>query len=281
MTADVSTSPNNNRRPYQDGKFIEFSNGATFLHNDREQEGYASHRANIRLFKEAIVRPETLECAEDRSQCTDDERAICALNFSFSQPRQLQFFRPKGHLLVVLISDEDERSSREYIIEQQRRGQDYSLQSCDQPEEFYRNVREHISQVKALSIHAIIIPPEDQSCLERQRREGGVGFYGQTYSDFATTSRADRSQFPNLHAGTVSSICDSNYGNILEHIASHIEQKPSPITVLCDNPVRITVTTSRPSRTLRYTKTGPRTIEINDRVAVGTKITVRTICRSS
>ena len=109
MTVDISDSPNNRDRTYQDGHFIEFGNRRKYLSND---EGSRSqHRENIRLFKEAVQRPESLSCMEKgrANECPDDERAICALNKSLDISSQRDFFRKPSHLMVVILSDEDEK----------------------------------------------------------------------------------------------------------------------------------------------------------------------------
>ena len=197
-TVDISSSPGNRDREYQDGRFIQFEDRSIFLHNDEEdsRERRKRHRQNVQYFKESIVREETRRCeTEGQSNCPTDERGICAVNRSLGRSRESAFFRtdPDVHLMIVIISDEDERSSQSYINFKGR--DEYGFESCDEPETLHTTIYNRLGSVKSYSVHSIIIPPGDVRCLEEQSDEKGTGYYGETYAGLSHPSGRIYGQF--------------------------------------------------------------------------------------
>ena len=235
-TVDTSDSPGNRNRYYQDGKFIRMGgrDSLLWLENRKFSDSYRhSHKDNVEMFEKGIERDESFDCLEDPKECPDDERAICALNLAFDRNDQLNFFRPTGHLMVVILSDEDERSSQEYIEAQSRyHDEDYSLTSCDDPYTFYRNVVSKVGKHKSVSVHSIIIPPGDRSCLKEQDDENGRGYYGEVYEQFSRPSKATQDRYPFVLDGQVISICKRNYGRQLGQLSEYIADVQS-ITLPC------------------------------------------------
>ena len=286
VTVDISSSPNNTRREYQDGDFIEFEDGSTYLYNDETSvvTRRKRHRENVKLFKKAIERPETRRCQRDETACPDDERAICALNMAFDKSGD--FFRPDGHLMVIVISDEDERSSKEVIDGYKQRGEyGYDYEPCDYPDTFYTNVATKINKSKSVSVHAIIIPEGDSACLNEQNRDGGRGWEGLMYEDFVNPPTAMRDDFERTlkisfrsiyRRGGVYSICDRDYQDQLGELARFLVV-PDPITLPCV-PEEVRVRVVGGDQGVRNTTEG-RVLNITEEVPINAKLRITTTCQ--
>jgi len=279
MTVDTSDSPNNKDRTYQDGYFIEFKRGQKYLSNDDKSR--SQHRENIKLFKEAIQRPESIECMQPgkANECPDDERAICALNKSLDIPSQGDFFRT-AHLMVVILSDEDERSSKEYRKQQWNLNRvDYRLTACDNPLNFYSRVAQKVNVHTGISVHAIIIPPGDERCLAEQHDSMGRGYYGELYERFAKPSRSVLREYPYVTSGQVLSICDRSFGTQLGRLSDYL-QEPLPITLPCE-PYRlqnVRLVDGDSSENVRYELNGKNLKILEDHVSLSSQIRVDIFC---
>ena len=291
LLPDISSSPCNSRREYQDGAFVEFDDGSIFLHNEGESRADKNrrHRKNKDLFAEAVVREETRNCTiegeldrdgcpENPGDCPTDERAICALNMALDRSGERNFFREDTdvHLMVVIISDEDERSSEEYISQQLRfrDGNDYSFETCDYPETFYINVYNKIGPAKGYSIHSIIIPPGDSRCLNSQRSDHGGGAYGEIYKEFARPSAQMRARHPGLHRGSVISICDRSYVSQLENLSDYLHSTRS-VTLPCGSASVVSVKDG--AEDIQYRVEGQQVI-IEEDVPIDSELKVRYTC---
>ena len=281
MTVDTSDSPDNKDRTYQDGHFIRFSNGRKYLAN--EDKSRSQHRDNIRMFKAAVQRPESIECTEEgkANECPDDERAICALNKSLDISSQQDFFRKPSHLMVIILSDEDERSSEEYRKQQWDLNRiDYGLRSCDNPQNFYSKVTQRLGVHIGISVHAIIIPPGDEDCLAEQDEVLGKGYYGHEYKKFARPSGSVLREYPYIVRGQVLSICDRNYGSQLGRLSEYL-QEPLPITLPCEpfqvQNVRL-LDDDGSSENVRYELEGKNLTVLEDQVSLSSRIRVNILC---
>ena len=280
MTVDTSDSPNNRDRTYQDGHFIEFGNGQKYLSNENESQ--SQHEENIRLFKAAVQRPESIECmqAGNANECPDDERAICALNKSLDISSQRDFFRTTSHLMVVILSDEDERSSEEYRRQQWNLNRtDYRLTGCDDPRNFYSRVAQRIGVHTGISVHAIIIPPGDESCLAEQDDDMGKGYYGELYERFAEPSGSILREFPYITSGQVLSICNRSFGAQLGRLSDYL-QEPLPITLPCE-PYRVQnvrLVDEGNSENVRYELNGKNLKILEDQVSLSSRVHVAIEC---
>lgn len=303
-TVDISSSPGNKSREYQDGEFIEFDDGNYYLYNIDGPDGGMGrvernkrHKDNIKSFKKAIKRPETVYCKADEDACPDDERAICALNMALDANQNHDFFRPDSLLMVIIISDEDERSSSSFVKTQRqiyeaideddddREDENYEYEDCDYPDVFYQKVMQRFTPIKRFSAHAIIIVPGDESCFREQQIDGGRGYYGELYEQFVNPPRElSRSSEMmeniiknNYREGTVSSICDRNYDNQLGNLARYLV-RPDPITLICE-PIHIDIRTGkdRMSEGKDYNVKG-RKVHISKRIPFSTKLKVNYSC---
>ena len=161
--------------------------------------------------------PETNLCP------SHDERGIYALNLAITNPAQRAFFREKAHLMVVILSDEDERSGEQYILD--HFDGKYDFENYDFPETLVAQVRDHLGLAKSLSVNSIIIPPGDANCLNEQsqnsdRGQGsGRGYEGVQYARLSNAQDTELTQFGNLLKGNVISICNRDYGNQLQKVS--------------------------------------------------------------
>ena len=282
MTVDVSDSPNNRDRTYQDGHFIRFKNRRTYLSNGDNRD---QHEENIKMFKAAVQRPESIECLEEgkEDECPDDERAICALNKSLDISSQRDFFRKTAHLMVIILSDEDERSSEEYRKQQWDLNRvDYRLNACDDPRNFYSKVSQRIGLHTGISVHAIIIPPGDDDCLEEQSDALGQGYYGEEYEKFAQPSGRILREYPYITSGQVLSICDRSFGSQLGRLSDYL-QKPLPITLPCE-PYRVKnvrLVDDGDSDDVRYELEGKNLRILEDQVSLSSRVKVTVLCPTS
>ena len=307
ITTDISNSPDNPTRgaSYQDGRFIPIG-GRSFLRNSKIG-AYASDR-DVSDFIHTLVRPETAACdsGSDSGQTVDDdyyfrygverknaapsatpscpsydERGIYALNLAIENPNHGSFFRSGAHLMAVLISDEDERSSFQYISERLDAGIDYQFERLDHPEFLVANI-DRIFPLKSFSFHSIIIPPGDHNCYKRQMTRSssgpgsGRGFYGEEYARLSKARDKFLLEFGNLLRGNVISICNSDYGSQLGRIAIYADTIRASLT--CSEPERITFIVDGRKANLRYVIEGRTLIIREDQVSLSSKLELQVIC---
>ncbi len=157
------------------------------------------------VFKNTVQRPNI---------GSSDERAI------FSAYRLIEktgsamdrgLIRSDSHLALVVLSDEDERSTG---------GTTLALQDKDKPDVFIDYLRKRFPQ-KGLSTHAIVIRPGDSACFGMQNNAlqlGTGGRYGNIYKQFVDLSNAAFGS-----QGILGNICDSDYQQQLKDIGNSIQ----------------------------------------------------------
>lgn len=256
ITTDVSASPDNRPGPHNgngalwDGKFIRFPGNQMFLENPTFDSSV--HNQNVTSFQNTIQRPESLACDQGQGNyCpSGDERGIYALNMALDRSENSSFFRTGGHLAVVIVSDEDERSvapgaSSSTINRPLNKGlydnSQYQLQSYDLPDTFVEKFNAQMDSTKSLSVHSIIIKPrvvrnsdgtvsmttgdsQGDACLNEQNSQGnGVkGFYGTQYAALSAPSKSMKDS-ANIVDGQIGNICANNYTQQLGPIADKIK----------------------------------------------------------
>lgn len=262
ITTDISASPYNPVRNayYQDGKFIPIAR-QMFLTNKYLGETPPQH--TIAALTTAISREETIECdtgTGNQSQSSNniydqlyegdpenvacpshDERGTYAMNLAIRNPQYRTFFRDNAHLMFIVLSDEDIRSSSDFI--NQDGFEQYTFEDLDYPETLVRNIHDQFGSLKSFSVHSIIIPPGDSRCLNKQNRNNadgagsGRGYYGEQYARLSKAREEELIQYGNLLRGSVISICDKTYGSQLKNIAVATEAIRMPLP--CNNPESI------------------------------------------
>ena len=305
ITTDIS-SPGNHVKgaPYQDGNFIPFAlSGRKFLEN--KNVGHPPSSEDVEDFKQTLVRPETIECDEGTSgkereethfwktgekldtdsntsgnSCPyHDERAIYAMNLAIE--KQKDFFDPEAHLMFVIVSDEDERSSEEYIEEAAKRGENYEFESRDYPETLVETVYNYLGGMQTFSVHSIIIPPGDSGCLAKQNQGAykgpgtGRGYYGVQYARLSEASDPELRAKGNLLRGSLIAICDYRFERQLAQVQIFTEVPRIPIP--CDNPQKVFFKVNGKSTDLNY-DLNERSLELEEDLPIGSRLTVRAYC---
>ena len=135
--AIITTDMENN----QGGKFIPFAPREIFLSNRRKKP--ATHQANKTLFQNII---------HTGHNGSLNEQGIAALNKRLDEEKKSpsEFFREHSHLMVIIVSDEDEKSDGT------------NLEHVNLPEIFFKKINElKFSKYSSVIVHSIIWKPED------------------------------------------------------------------------------------------------------------------------
>ena len=303
ITTDISSSPDNNVRgaSYQDGQFLEIGNsGSYFL--EQGELGKQPLKEAEEDFANTLVREETLLCDQKKNRGEDedkeyfwetgtyrakggtsscpssDERAIYALNLAVENTQQKSFFRRDAHLMVVIISDEDERSSEKYIEQQLEDGKDYTFELKDYPETLVETVYHHLGPLKTFSVHSIVIPPVEGKCFREQQEDtlkGGRGFPGKVYASLSYASDPELIKHGNLLQGEVISICDRNYSAQLSRVAIYA-QVPR-ISIPCSDPRKVSMSLNGANKNLPY-EIENRSLAIQGGIPLSSELNVTVIC---
>lgn len=281
VTTDITSpesgpnAPHNGNGAWRDGKFLPFSQGEYVLNN--------STVGINQKFSNTIQRQETINCGstgnfESTSCPSGDERGIYAMNLAAERNEQ-NFFRPGAHLAVIILSDEDERSSVEFHSTTR------PLESRDLPETFLQTMLSKYPS-KTVSVHPIIIKPNDSSCLNAQTQSTGgpfslKGFYGHIYAEFANNPDLQLA-FSNFTGGFLGNICASDYGAQLGDIGSFVsdEARRNELQLPCAPAANDVQVTASNGSQLNYTIDGSNRM-IFENLPVGVTVNVAVSCPSS
>ena len=309
ITTDISASPGNPNRgqSFQDGNFIKVG-GKDWLENTRIGESPGT--GGVAAFLSALIRPETKRCDEQRESGSDsdpcgecisrygesdrcdtlcdgssssgggqcvssDERGIYALNLALE--KHPDFHRPDAHLMVVILSDEDERSSEEWM---ETNG--YDLEDKDRPLTLVETVYHRLGGFKTFSVHAIIIPPGSAGdrCLDEQNRDqraGGRGYKGEQYARLARASEPELMQYGNLLTGKIISICDRSYAGQLEQV--EVYANAPRVSIGCANPLRVRFFQNGRKLDLSYeVEEGTKSLVITDSLSISSHLDIKVVC---
>lgn len=305
ITTDVSTSSNS---PFKNGNLVTFSDGSSFLTKNSAGGGTTQKTT---LFQNAIKRSETLTCetyltanpntvegsASYVANCpSGDERGIYAANQFLNGSSATTFIRPKAHLALVFLADEDNRSQKYDRVNA------YALESNDLPQTLINNVQSKFAG-KTLSVHSIIVSPGllsgetlasvnsklgelvtyypsdlnhrmstmfsggNSSCLQQQSTQlaGFSGSYGYLY---AILTR--------MTGGIEGDICAADYSSQLSNISVAITERLSEISLECSNPQNLIVTFTN-NQNIGYRVEG-RLLKFDQDVPAGTRVTLSYGC---
>jgi hypothetical protein len=288
-TTDISSVDNKARAinlngALQDGRLVKFSDGSSYLTPSTNSKGS--------LFREAIQRPETLQCetwlqssetialkSTDRAQfnkqygenCpSGDERGIYAASLVVKNNPD-SFLRADANLAVIVVSDENNRSFGHILGAEASVYDAYALTTEDMPARFM----EHFSQVygdsKQVSVHSIVVKSGDSSCLAAQRSQLGLGTNGNFGSSYEELTRAT--------GGVIGNICASDYTNQLGEIATKIIEKVSSATIACNEPADLVVNIDPVASGLSYENIGTE-IRFNQELPAGSKLSLKYSCKT-
>ncbi|MGE0763406.1 MAG: hypothetical protein AB7N80_09010 [Bdellovibrionales bacterium] len=274
------------RAAFNGGGLLTFPNGQKMLANSSRVMD-ATHQNNITWFQNTVKRQETLDCQASgytSPSCpSGDERGIFAMNMALDRTDQRGFFRPGGHLAVIILSDEDERSNGGNIS-------GYPLENYDMPLTFVQKTKQILGATKTVSVHSIIIRPTndgandstDIACYNAQNNQGsGVkGFVGTQYAALSNPSNALKAA-GNIIDGTLGNICSNNYTTELGNIASKINQTLSTIQLPCkpeQNLVDVSFNPA-PAQQVYYTIDADNRIQLNPAAPAGTRVNLKFKCK--
>ncbi len=157
------------------------------------------------LFLNTIRRDETIDCG-DRTRfpyCPSSvEQPLKATIMAFDErfAANAGFFRDGVDLALVVLSDEDEMS-------------DGKNPAMTRPRAVIDAFTAAFADTKRFMAHGIIIKPNDSTCLNAQRKDSGVGYYGHQVNALAT-----------MTGGRTYSICDADYGKHLSSISDDVRK---------------------------------------------------------
>ncbi len=274
LTTDIYASP---------GQFMKLSNGQYSITNTK---GYSQSEVNS-IFTNSITRPETLSCELSANNCpSGDVRGIYAVNLAITKSKS--FFRPDAHLAVITITDADVRvfggSYRNYELDN----------NWDTAESLVKKVGA-LNAAKTMSFHSIIINPGDESlepyqqatyeqkkdvaCFEEQKNQGDRvrGYYGREYYKASVPSQ-DLLASGNILKGTVGSICDTDYSNILYGISNNVKSSLKTVGLRCKNPINVDVYyTSNIENKIPF-HISSNTIVLDANISPGSDVTIEMEC---
>ena len=242
------------------GRFLLFPNGQKFLSNPNGSSSV--HNQNVQYFQQTVKRP---------VGNNDDERGIYALNMALDNSGHSDFFRPHSLFMVIIVSDEDERSYGGQVPTGYY-GEVPALESYDLPDTFFRKVSHH-NKYSIVEVHSIIVPPGNQQC---KNQAGGVE--GRIYAQASNPSAAILARYGNIRKGHVGSICSTNYSGQLGPIAGTLLNVP-PIPLPCF-PIRESVSLQVEGRKVNF-KLEDRKVIIEDKVSFGSRARVSFRCDKS
>ena len=270
------------------GQFFDFGNGQKILKNSSRIKD-STHYDNITKFQNTIKRSETLQCPNGAACPSGDERGIYALNLAIDRSENAPFFRSGGHLAVVILSDEDERSTGGGApgseINGGAIGSSYKAEDLDLPRTFVQKYGMQLKGAKSISVHSIIIKPAtaisnaDSSCWSQQNNQsGGVkGYYGTQYAALSVPSAELKAMAP-IMQGTLGSICSSNYTQEMGQIASFLNQKS--LALPCqpeDGSLEVSFTPAQPG--VSTSIDSDNVLRFSPYIAAGVKVNLKFDCR--
>jgi hypothetical protein len=320
ITTDISSAANpartiNQNGALQDGKLIAFPNGTFFL-----SKGVGSVQDRQGWFAQTIQRSETTTCenfiksnpnvlsgstAYNDNCPSNDERGIMAANMTISN-NPSSFIRPEAHLSIVILSDEDVRSSNYY------KSNSFMISDSDLPQNLVSNVGSKFPG-KTLSVHSIIVKPgalqavtldqlnavlldlnhdpvgagynptkyfandstdasNPNSCLNQQGTQiPGAGFGGSYGYFYAVLTR--------ITGGVEGNICDADYGSQLGSMGSSIAEKVKEVKLRCADASDLSVSMSPPSAIT--SSISGSTLIFSDFIPAGTEVSVSYSCPSN
>ena len=200
------------------GQLLLFGNNQQFLSNPDQVDDV--HTQNVRYFQELVqLSPSN----------NNDERGVYVLNMVLDNMSQSSFFRPHSLFMIIIVSDEDERSFGGRVPEGFY-GDVPSLESYDLPETFFRKVS-HQHKFSMVTVHSIIMPPGGADC-PNQCKANHKCIEGRVYADLSNPSQDLRRQYGNILPGHIGSICATNYSSQLGPIADSLQTMP-PLPLPC------------------------------------------------
>lgn len=205
------------------------------------------------VFRNTIIRPETVDCIS-RGLCpSGDEQALRAAISAIDKRTGINsgFFRANAATAIVILTDEDELST--------------GPASATNPLQVVSHFRTVFGARKTLRSYAITTLVGDSVCLQTQKdQQGGVGAFG----TFSIALAA-------LTGGASHSICAPNYASLLTQIGNDVQGSVTDAVTLQHTPVAgSVVVTFTPSQSILWV-VHDNVVEFASPIPVGTNIEVK------
>jgi hypothetical protein len=262
----------------QDGKLVPFSDGSSVI-----REGQANVAT---LFSDAI----TIE-----TKGLHDERGILAASLALQGSAVRS---DSTHVALIMLTDEDVRSGGEANNSNPAVSGTYSVMARDRKEHLLSVWNQVSGGRKTISVHSLIVKPNDSSCLTTQRNQvqpNGLVYndanYGLMYNDLSNDIR---------FKGIVGNICSSNYTNELRTMGDYIAGRTEgdiPLNKTCEiitndinHPITITLSNSSGSYTFKLgfdplpmgltsVQAFPGRVQFTPGLNAGTNVSINFSCR--
>lgn len=199
---------------------------------------------------------------------TNDEQAIKASYLAVMDNSKSKCMREKAALVIIILSDEDERSvGGNFFLSS---AQYKELGSQNDPANFIAKVDKVFSSdehTKRLTVNSIIVRPDDTKCEALQDAQGASSFFGLHYAKLSY-----------LTNGYIGNICDDNYGDNLSYSRDSILNSLSTATLLC-KPLELELTTVPQIENLSYSLDG-KEVTIRPPLPGGTKLVINYECQN-
>ena len=193
---------------HYDGNLLPFSNGKSIL------KSTDADRNN--LFAKRIQTPST-------EFGSGDERGIYAASLALlKQNKAGGLIRHDSHIAVIFLSDENVRGGRVNDCVGAKNNPTCLRKDArekDMPEHFLQQIETlnlNSNTGRSLSVHSLIIPPSDSTCLNEQVSSTGNGSYGTLYAQLSNNTSTK---------GIIDSICEDDYGSALANIGSYVKNR--------------------------------------------------------
>ncbi len=173
------------------------------------------------------------------TQGSGDERGIFSANNTvlLGNGENRDFFRQNSALAVVVVSDEDERSTGGRNLTHNQNGSSGPIENDDLPTTLVANVKTIFGREKKFSGYGIIVPTGNTACYN----EAIQSFYGTFYESLASST-----------GGIVGSLCDTDYSATLSAIGQNIQTLINSVTlnhVPLAGSIRVTLSPAQPGIT--------------------------------
>lgn len=174
-----------------------------------------------------------------------DEQGIKA-SYMAVQLKDPRCIRPNASLAMVVLSDEDERSTGGYV-EYEENTQYRELLPANLPATLVGEVPRALGADKIFSFHSLVIRSDDQACYDEQVA---------THQAFPGTRYEEASR---MTGGVIGNICSSDYGAELGRFARGVRRDLQALSLKCEpltDSLSLTVTSVPQSFQFTYAVSG-------------------------
>lgn len=149
---------------------------------------------------------------------SNDEQGIKASYYNIQKNAQFLCHRPQAALAVIIISDEDERSTGG--IYELSTAQFKALTEENKPAHLVQYLKTTFGSEKKFKVNSIVV--QDSACEAKQDAEGTPSFIGKSYLEISRLSQ-----------GASGSICEADYSQNLGLFSQQVKNTVSSVKLEC------------------------------------------------